>query len=117
MDERRQLPRWDIKKVTKVWMPQTQSFSHGTIEDMHLKGMRLSFNKRLFEQQAVHIYFTLGDNFDLIKVEALVPWEKQEQDRYIYGLSFTEMRDENKVKIGEYITANCFDQIKSKWWA
>ena len=47
MDERRQLPRWEIKKEARVWMPQSQGFSHCIIEDMHLKGMCISFNKPL----------------------------------------------------------------------
>jgi PilZ domain len=116
MDERRQLPRWEIKKDAKVWMPQTQSFSHGVIENMHLKGMCLSFDRQVFQEQETVIYFTIGDNFDLIRVEARIPWESRDHDRHMYGLSFTQIRDDYKDKIDQYITANCYNQLQKKWW-
>ncbi|MDE2028757.1 MAG: PilZ domain-containing protein [Candidatus Omnitrophica bacterium] len=117
MNERRQLPRWEIKKSSRVWMPQVQSFSQGFIEDMHLKGMCISFEKPVFQQETVNIYFTIGeDNLDLIKVEAQVPWTKQEADRCVYGLFFSQIRDDYKDRISEYINTNCFDQIRNNWW-
>ena len=116
MDERRQLPRWEIKKEAKVWMPQTQGFSHCMIEDMHLKGMRVSFNRRLAGQGPISLSFAIGDNFDLIKIEAEIPWDKEEQGRYVYGLSFSKITDKDKERLYQYINANCFDQFKKKWW-
>ena len=116
MDERRQLPRWEIKKEAKVWMPQTQGFSYCIVEDMHLKGMRVSFNKKLPRQGLMSMSFTIGDNSDLIKIEAETPWNKEDQGRYVYGLSFTKIADNDKDRIGQYITANCYDQFKDKWW-
>ena len=47
MDEHRQLPRWQVKREAKVWLPGMQEFSHCIIEDINLKGMRASFDKRL----------------------------------------------------------------------
>jgi len=117
MDELRQLPRWEIKKEAKVWMPQMQEFCHGFVEDMHLKGMRVSFNKRLPQQQAVKMSFAMGDNFDFIKFEAQMPWVKEEQGRYVYGLSFSYIDDDNKDRISKYLNAFCFDQFRKNWWA
>jgi c-di-GMP-binding flagellar brake protein YcgR len=118
MDERRQLPRWEIKKEAKVWIPLTQGFSECMIEDMHLKGMCVSFNKRLPHQENIRMSFTIGaDNYDFIKIEAKIPWMKENQGRYAYGLSFSRIGDEDKDRIYQYINANCYDQIKDKWWA
>ena len=116
MDERRQLPRWEIKKEAKAWIPQTQGFSHCIIEYMHLKGMCVSFNKRLPQQEPLRMSFAIGDNFDLIKIEAQIPWTKEDQGRFIYGLSFTQIADNDKDRIYQYINANCYDQIKDNWW-
>ena len=117
MDERRQLPRWEIKKEAKVWLPQTQGFSLCIIEDMHLKGMCVTFSKRLDPQDPLKMSFAIGDNFDFIKVEAKIPWMKEEEDRFIYGLSFSKIADTDKERIYQYINANCYDQFKDKWWA
>lgn len=117
MDERRQLPRWEVKKEAKVWIPLMQGFSHCTIEDLHLKGMCVSFNKRLPQDKAVRMSFTLGDSFDFIKVEAEIPWAKEGNGRHVYGLSFTQIAEEDKDRIYQYIQSNCYDQVRNKWWA
>jgi c-di-GMP-binding flagellar brake protein YcgR len=117
-------------------MPQTQGFSHCVIEDMHLKGMRVSFNKPLprpthaedphrlpslaedshRSQEPVRMSFAMGDNFDFIKIEATIPWTKEEQGRYVYGLSFSRISDEDKNRIYQYTNINCYDQFKNQWW-
>lgn len=118
MDERRQLPRWEIKKEAKVWMPgEPANATHCMVEDMHLKGMCVSFNRQLPQQRPVRMFFVLGDNSDPIKIEAETPWMKEDQGRYVYGLSFIKIDDEDKDKISQYINTNCYDQFKNKWWA
>jgi c-di-GMP-binding flagellar brake protein YcgR len=59
----------------------------------------------------------MGDDFDFIKVEADVPWKKEEQGRHFYGLSFSRIDDENKDRIFQYINTNCYDQMKNNWWS
>ena len=117
MDERRQLPRWEIKKEAKVWMPQMHQPGHCMVEDMHLKGMCVSFNDRLPQEGAVSMSFAIGDDFVPIQIEAEIPWEKKDQGRYVYGLSFSNISDEDKDKIYQYTNAHCYDQIKKHWWA
>jgi len=116
MEERRQLPRWEIKQEAKVWLPQEQGFSHCIVEDMHLKGMCVSFNKQLSPQEVVRMSFALGDNFDFIKIEAQVSWTRVKDERYVYGLTYSRIADVEKSKIDKYINTNCYDQIKKKWW-
>ncbi len=117
MDERRQLPRWEIKKEAQVWIPLTHGFNHCIVEDMHLKGMRVSFNKQLPHQKNIRMSFSIGDNYDFIKIEAEIPWMKEDQDRYVYGLSFSKIDDVDKDKISQYINTHCYDQFRNKWWA
>jgi hypothetical protein len=116
MVERREIPRWEVKREAKVWMPQTQGFSHCIIEDFHLKGMCVSFDKKLPQQGSLRMSFALGDGFDMIKIEAKIPWAKEEQGRYIYGLSFSRIFETDKDKIAQYINNYCSDQFKDKWF-
>jgi hypothetical protein len=117
IEERRSLPRWEVKKEAKVWIPLTQGFNHCIIEDMHLKGMCISFDKRLPHQKNIRLSFAIGDNYDFIKIEAEIPWKTQEQERYKYGLSFNSISETDKDKIYQYISNNCYNQFKNKWFA
>jgi len=117
MNERRQLPRWEVKKEAKVWIPLLQGFRHCMVEDLHLKGMCMSLDKQLPHEKNVRMSFTIGDNYDFIKIEAQISWMKENQGRYDYGLSFSKIDDEDKDKIHQYITTNCYEQFKDKWWA
>jgi len=116
MDERRQLPRWQVKKEAKVWLPQMQEFSRCIIEDINLKGMRASFNKRLPQEQPVNMSVGLGDNFDLMKLEVDLPWVREDQGRYVYGISFNKIGEVDKDRIYQYINSYCSEQFKDKWW-
>ena len=117
MDERRQLPRWEIKKEVKVLLPQSQGVGSCFIEDMHLKGMCVSFNKPLQLQNPMRMGFAIGNNSDFIKIEANRTWMKEDRGRYVYGLIYSKIADSDKERIYQFINANCYDQLKDKWWA
>ena len=117
MNERRQLPRWEVSKEAKVWLPKMLGFSHCIIEDMHLKGMCISLHRPLPQQEPLRMSFAIEDDSRPIKIEALMPWKKEEQGRYVYGLSFNKIDDQDKDRIYQYINVNCYEQIKQKWWA
>ncbi|MBF0504931.1 MAG: PilZ domain-containing protein [Candidatus Omnitrophica bacterium] len=116
MDERRQLPRWQVKKEAKVWLPQRQGFSHCVIEDINLKGMCASFDRQLPQEQPLNMSLSLDDNFDFMKVEVNLPWVKEEQGRYVYGMFFNKISEQDKDRVYQYISDNCSGQFKEKWW-
>jgi hypothetical protein len=116
MDNRRQLPRWEIKKEATVWLSQLQGFNHCIVEDMNLAGMRVSFNRRLPHQQVLRMSFSIGDNFDFIKIDAGIAWVKEERGRYVYGLSISKMDEDDKAKMYQYISVYCEDQFTSNRW-
>ena len=91
MDDRRQTLRREIRKEAKVWMPHGPGVKHCIVEDMHLKGMRVSFNQRLLRQHAQKMSFAIRDNADFINAEGRVLWTREEQDRFVYGLEFNKM--------------------------
>jgi len=116
MDERRQLPRWEIKHEAMVWMPQTQDFCHCMIEDMHLQGMRISFNKQLDQHQAVNMSYAIGEEFNFINIEAQVPWGVEAHGRHVYGLAITKIPDDDKKRMYQYINTNCYEQFRNIRW-
>ncbi len=117
MDERRQLPRWQVKREVKAWLPQMQEFRHCIIEDINLKGMCASFSKRLPPEQPVSMSLSFENDFNLMKVEVNLPWVKEEQGRYVYGMSFNKIMDADKDRIYQYISNYCSEQFREKWWA
>jgi hypothetical protein len=116
MDERRQLPRWEVKKEAKVWLPQMQEFRLCIIEDINLKGMCVSFNKQLPQEQPMPMSLGLEDGAELMKLEVDLPWAKEEQGRHVYGMFFSKIGEVDKDKIYQYINDHCSNQIKDKWW-
>ena len=117
MDKLRELPRFSIKRKVKVCIPQTDGLNRCVIEDIHLKGMCVSFKKRLPLQQSVTMSFTTGDFFEPIRIEAQILWENENQGRYVYGLLYTKISDYDKDRVYKYLNAIHYDQFKDKWWA
>jgi hypothetical protein len=91
MDERRAILRREIRKEAKVWMPHGPGVKHCIVEDMNLRGMRVSFDRRLLRQHAQRMSFAIRDNSEFINTEAQILWTREERDRYIYGLAFNKM--------------------------
>jgi hypothetical protein len=116
MDERRQLPRFSINRKVRVSLPQAEDINRCVIEDIHLKGMCVSFKRQLPTQGSLKMSFTIGEYFEPINIEAMIPWSKEDQGRYFYGLSFTQINDNDKDRIYKYLNAIHFDQFKDKWW-
>ena len=118
MNERRQLPRWKIKQEAMVWMPEEPILaSHCLIENMHLKGMCVSFHKRLPNEKTARMTFAVGDDNDHIKIMARILWKKEYQGFYVYGLSFVKIDETDRDKMYQYINTHCYDQFKNNWWA
>ena len=117
MYKKRKLPRFSTKKKVKVFIPQTEGLNRCVIEDIHLKGMCVSFKSKLPPQQFVKMSFSIGDLFEPICIEAQIIWEKENEGKYIYGLLYSKISDYDKDRIYKYLNAIHYDQFKSKWWA
>ena len=116
MDERRLLPRWQVNREAKVWLTQTQEFSQCIIEDINLKGMCASFNNRLPKEEPLNMSLALEDNSNPLRLEVNLPWVRETEGRYVYGMSFSKILDPDKDRIYEYINNHCSEQLKDKWW-
>ncbi len=118
MQERRELPRWHIGKRAQVRLGNADDFTDCYIEDMNLKSMRICLSEQLPLDRFVKMSLILSNNLD-VEVEVLteVPWAKEENGWYVYGVSLSILMDFDKDKVYQYISRNCFKQFKDKWWA
>ncbi len=114
-DNRRALNRWSIKRPAKVRIEDHLNFEDCYIDDLNFKGLRMSLSERLPLDSSVRMTLSFTDSLDF-EVEAAIPWTRESEGRYIYGLLFTRIKDVDKERIYKYIYSNCFEQLKNQWW-
>ncbi|MEI7999249.1 MAG: PilZ domain-containing protein [Candidatus Omnitrophota bacterium] len=114
MDERRRLARWQINTPAKISLKAKEEFSDCCIEDINLKGMCISLSEPLPQERPVKMTLALADYLDL-ELEVEVPWEKENLDRYVYGLCFSRVKDLDKERIYRFIHRHCPQQFKNQW--
>jgi|GEM_PF-4372715 len=114
--DRRQLPRWQIGKEARISLEDSGEFGYCHIEDMNLKGMCLSLPEEIKIDGPVHMTIAFPDNLDF-EVEAEIPWARQGKEEYLYGLSFSRIKDTDKDRIFKYINSTCAPQFKARWGA
>ena len=115
MLERRQLPRLTIDKEAKMKLDSDEEFRRCVIKDIHLKGACLKMTQPLFQNYCVKMVLTLAENMEL-DIQVDVPWFRQREEEYVYGLMFRKIPDDDKDKVYQYIQRHCAKQIREKWW-
>ena len=115
MQERRQLPRWQIGKQAKVKWGLAAELCSCSIEDMNLKGMRVSLPQRLPSEDSVKVQLVLTDSLQ-IEAEVQVAWVEEDEGRYVHGMSFNIVMDEDRDKVHRYISYYSFKQFQDRWW-
>ena len=114
--ERRQIPRWQVNRLARLRVAKAQDFTQCTIEDLNLKGMRISMPDPLPQAQPLRVSLNLEENINL-ELEVQIPWARQQEDSYAYGLSFSKIKDFDKQRLLVYLNNNCSEQMKEKMWA
>ena len=115
MDEQRGVPRWRIKEAMKVLFEEKFQFDDCMVEDMNLKGMRVSLPARLPQHSFARLGLELSRDTSVV-VDVYILWVKEEGGRYTHGFEFNRMKDEDKDKIYQYINDHCMKQLEARWW-
>lgn len=115
MLELRQIPRWQIGEKAKMKLREHDWEGRCCLEDMNLKGIRISSKEKLPESSVVDFMLDLR-NFLTLNVQARVCWNKEIEGRYYYGMEFSKIKDQDKDEISQYLSKNCFDQLRENWW-
>jgi len=116
MDERRVVPRWKIDQAARILVGRTLEFADGHIDDMSLKGLRLSLAKGLPQERVFRIAFSLTEGVP-IGADVRVVWHQDTGERHVYGLAFEMIGDEGREKIYAYLNGRFSRQFMAKWWA
>ncbi len=116
MQDRRGIPRWQIRQKVPVRLKDSGLWDDCCLEDMNLKGMCISLPQQLPQEAGVlRINIGLKSDFNL-DVEARLCWEREVNGRYLYGMSFSKIMDEDKEEIYQYLSNHCLEQFKGRWW-
>jgi hypothetical protein len=99
--EQRLLPRWKISASAKIRLTAGAAFVPCEVKDLNLKGCCLVLEQALPEGCAeVGIYFNEKYYFD---VGIAVVWHKEIENKQVYGIKFTRVRDVDKEKIFQMV--------------
>lgn len=116
MDERRQIPRWQIGKQVECCLQDSIWLEDCHLEDINLKGLCVSLPRQLPQGQAFKVSIGLKEDFNL-DLGIRLCWNKQEKGRHFYGASFEYIADKNKENLDQYLSKHCLKQFKEKWWS
>ncbi len=115
MTELRQIPRWQIGEKAKMKIREHEWERKCCIEDMNLKGIKISSKEPLPDAYVFDVLLDLKDDL-VLNIQAQVRWNKEIEGRYFYGMEFSRIKDDDKQEISQYLSRTCADQIRSHWW-
>lgn len=115
MNDRRQVPRWPIRREGRVFLDGVESAARCCVEDLNLKGACLSLSEEWAPGRVVKMALSV-DNGLFIDVEARVPWVKEREGRYRHGLVFTRIMDGDRENIYQFMNNNFPRMLRSGWW-
>ena len=111
MQERRQVPRWDVWQTARI--KTGQSSCAGLIHDMNCKGMKVSLPLKLPEGPLIGLRIELSESVQL-ETRVNVRWQSHDRGAHVYGLSFAVLRDEDKDRIYQYLQSHCRQEWRKK---
>lgn len=96
--ERRLLPRWGIRAPVKIKWKDSDAYLACEVRDLNMKGLSLVMAEKIPEgYTAAQLYFNEKYFFD---IEMAVVWHKKEENnKHVYGMRFTRLRDQDKEKL------------------
>lgn len=115
MDERRNMPRWQINQEAELTVEDGIKPIPCVVEDISPGGMCISLKRNLFDEVFSNFKLTLAQDFQL-DVGAHVAWRTQQYEKNIYGLSFNRIEEPIKNRIQEYVWKNFPNLLVQQWW-
>lgn len=115
MNEQRRLPRWQIRERMNIRFQERYEFADGIVEDINMKGMCLALPARLPYGREVRMGMRLSRRED-ITVHVQISWIKEEGGRYLHGVEFKQILENDKRKISQYINDRCMEKLSAGWW-
>lgn len=114
MTELRAVPRWDVKKNIGVRMNEEQDCMECFLEDLSLKGMRISFQSPLPIKRFIRMSLILNDREE-ISIVADIRWCHIEEDKHTYGVFFQQIESKHQDRIYQFLYHNFSEQWHHRW--
>jgi hypothetical protein len=114
MNERRNIPRWQINRQAKVKLEDAECFTDCQIKDINFKGIQISLGEKLSKDTFIRLSLCLDEDC-AISIEAWVVWHKTKDGSNSYGLYFTRIKDTDKEKTYRFVQRCCPEQIKGQY--
>ena len=115
MDERRQVPRWQINREAGVSINGEAGVGHSLVENINLKGMCLTLPDRLPQLGSTQLSLTIEDGL-FIDVDVRVPWVREHNGRYRHGVFFYRIKDQDRESIYKYVNRRFPELFQHCWW-
>jgi c-di-GMP-binding flagellar brake protein YcgR len=116
MQERRQIPRWQLSRQARIRLEDGGREIDGVLEDIALKGMKLSLADPLPAAPSIRLSVMVARDLDL-ELEVSVAWSRSLDGRHVYGMRFERIKDRDKDGIFDYVRTHCARQVQEHMWA
>ncbi len=114
MTELRSVPRWDVKKNTYVRMNEESESVGCFLEDLSLKGMRISFKQPLPIKRFIRMSLTLNQHEEIVVV-ADIRWSHTQEGTHTYGICFQHIESKHQDQIYQFLYHNFSEQWHHRW--
>jgi len=99
--EKRLMPRWKLSAPAKIKWFTEPDYSPCEVKDLNMRGCSLLLTRKIPEGCAgLSLYFNEKYFFD---IEIAIVWQKEMDNKIVYGIRFTKFRDVDKEKLYKMI--------------
>ena len=110
MPERRMVPRWELNCQAQVRWEGREQFVPCEIKDLNYRGFKIRLNQEIPEGASALI-FRFSENFS-INCTVKFAWSSQAEGKFIYGASFTRLKDADKERLYQFVLQNFPQSIR-----
>ena len=113
----RKCTRWQFNKNAEISFEIAGNVvkSECALCDLSFGGTRISLDGELPKDALLKANFNIPGKL-FFYAEAWIMWHKAIQNRNIYGLYFSKLRDPDKEAIFKYVLSHFPEQVSNQWW-
>lgn len=124
MQENRKSVRWLVKSPTRFKvLGQKEGAGQermALLRDISFVGAQFSVAESLRLNDKLDMVMEMPDENNLINCQGKVVWQKSAEEggspHFICGLSFTQIKDNDREKIFQYVRNYASKDLWNKWW-
>jgi len=122
MQEKREFVRWRIGNP--AWfklLDEPQEEKKAALRDISFAGAQLFLSENLRLNDKLDMCLDIPDEQNSVHCQAKVVWQKSASEEtafwpFICGLRFTELLDEDRDRIFQYVRKAAPESVWERWW-